>query len=106
MKPYSMMNVPDNLSSDMPALAHHYPMAAEVIRSGKHWLSRLTWNGQSRMVQRHQTKSEAVARAGTLRVKDWLSTERNPGPSAIPARWTPATVSRKGGQIQIRMGGR
>jgi hypothetical protein len=28
----------------------------------------------------------------------------NPGPSAIPARWTQATVSRKGGQIQIRMG--
>jgi hypothetical protein len=28
------------------------------------------------------------------------------GPSAIPAKWTPATVSRKGGQIQIRMGGR
>jgi hypothetical protein len=27
-------------------------------------------------------------------------------PSAIPAKWTPATVSRKGGQIQIRMGGR
>jgi hypothetical protein len=27
-------------------------------------------------------------------------------PAAIPARWTPATVSRKGGQIQIRMGGR
>ena len=32
--------------------------------------------------------------------------ESNPGPSAIPAKWTPATVSRKGGQIQIRMGGR
>ena len=31
---------------------------------------------------------------------------RNPGPSAIPAHWTRATVSRKGGQIQIRMGGR
>jgi hypothetical protein len=30
----------------------------------------------------------------------------NPGPSAIPTKWTPATVSRKGGQIQIRMGGR
>jgi hypothetical protein len=28
------------------------------------------------------------------------------GPSAIPTKWTPATVSRKGGQIQIRMGGR
>jgi hypothetical protein len=35
------------------------------------------------------------------------SYQRNPaGPSAIPGRWTPATVSRKGGQIQIRMGGR
>jgi hypothetical protein len=34
------------------------------------------------------------------------SREGNPGPAAIPARWTPATVSRKGGQIQIRMGGR
>jgi hypothetical protein len=31
---------------------------------------------------------------------------QNPGHSAIPAKWTPATVSRKGGQIQIRMGGR
>jgi hypothetical protein len=30
----------------------------------------------------------------------------NPGPSAIPTKWTKATVSRKGGQIQIRMGGR
>ena len=28
------------------------------------------------------------------------------GPSAIPANWTPAVVSRKGGQIQIRMGGK
>jgi hypothetical protein len=32
---------------------------------------------------------------------------QNPaGPSAIPTKWTKATVSRKGGQIQIRMGGR
>ena len=31
---------------------------------------------------------------------------QNPGPSAIPAQWTPATVSRHGGQIQIRMGGK
>jgi len=30
----------------------------------------------------------------------------NPGPSAIPSKWTNATVSRKGGQIQIRIGGR
>jgi hypothetical protein len=28
------------------------------------------------------------------------------GPSAIPTKWTPATVSRKGRQIQIRVGGR
>lgn len=26
------------------------------------------------------------------------------GPAAIPSRWTPATVSRKGGRIQIRIG--
>mgnify|MGYP001351484967 CR=1 FL=1 len=31
---------------------------------------------------------------------------RTGGPSAIPTKWTPATVSRKGRQIQIRMGGR
>ena len=29
----------------------------------------------------------------------------NPGPSALPSRWTPATVTRKGGKIQIRVGG-
>ena len=28
------------------------------------------------------------------------------GPAAIPAKWTLATVSRKGGQIQIRIGGK
>jgi hypothetical protein len=35
------------------------------------------------------------------------SVKQNPtaGPSAIPTKWTPATVTRKGGQIQIRMGG-
>jgi hypothetical protein len=40
------------------------------------------------------------------REKSQRPLRHNPGPSAIPARWTPATVSRKGGQIQIRMGGR
>jgi hypothetical protein len=30
----------------------------------------------------------------------------NPGPSALPSKWTKATVMRKGGQIQIRIGGR
>jgi hypothetical protein len=35
-----------------------------------------------------------------------LKGRKNPGPSAIPAKWTPATVSRKGRQIQIRIGGR
>ena len=30
----------------------------------------------------------------------------NPGPSALPSKWTRATVTRKGGQIQIRIGGR
>ena len=49
----------------------------------------------------------------SLPLKDLEKIERaekakrqNPDPSAIPAKWTPATVSRKGGQIQIRMGGR
>jgi len=30
----------------------------------------------------------------------------NPGPSALPSKWTPATITRRGRQIQIRMGGR
>ena len=30
----------------------------------------------------------------------------NPGPSALPSKWTRATVTRKGGKIQIRIGGR
>jgi hypothetical protein len=54
--------------------------------------------------------STFVVRAGGSGKSKLLFTARpahaNPGPSAIPARWTPATVSRKGGQIQIRMGGR
>jgi hypothetical protein len=39
-------------------------------------------------------------------VGDKAGAQANPGPSAIPTRWTSATVSRKGGQIQIRMGRR
>ncbi len=30
----------------------------------------------------------------------------NPGPSALPSKWTPATVTRVGGKIQIRVRGR
>jgi hypothetical protein len=68
-------------------------------------------------INNYRTKAEAqrdlrafrryIHRKGVAyRVKMLKSPVQNPGPSAIPARWTPATVSRKGGQIQIWMGGR
>jgi hypothetical protein len=35
-----------------------------------------------------------------------ILSHQNPGPSALPSKWTPATITRRGRQIQIRVGGR
>jgi len=67
-----LMSVPDSILAVNPeTLAHHYPMAAEVIRVGRLWLSRLTWDGRSRRVRRHANQTDAVARATALQVEDW-----------------------------------
>jgi hypothetical protein len=39
-------------------------------------------------------------------VREKVEQVSNPGPSSIPSKWTPATITHKGRQIQIRIGGR
>lgn len=62
--------------------------------------------------KRYQKRDKHMAKA-EKKIRSWgepsmgkIFGTGNPGPSAIPSKWTPAVVSRKGGQIQIRMGGR
>ena len=73
MKYSRLMNVPDSVQapSGMNAQAHYRPMAAEVVRAGRSYQSRLTWDGVSRQVQEHPTLSAAIARANALQVSDW-----------------------------------
>jgi len=51
------------------------------------------------------SRATALKHANYLNVEQRHATANPAGPSAIPTKWTPAKVSRKGGQIQIRMGG-
>lgn len=63
-------------------------------------------------------KRDARMKKAERKVASWgeklsgeLFGEKNPavahaGPSAIPTKWTPASITRKGRQIQIRIGGR
>lgn len=89
------------------------PVGASAIPKGI-WTVR-TWQGDigqfstRKAAQQYCTRRREADRQAGNKV-DARVVRVNPtraaGPSAIPTKWTPATVSRKGGQIQIRMGGR
>jgi hypothetical protein len=77
-------------------------------RRGDYWYVSL-YRGKVRLggvPEPFVSRATALKHANYLNIEQRHATANPAGPSAIPAKWTSATVSRKGGQIQIRMGGR